>query len=263
MPQKLSDDEANDLVRRYVAGESTKQLGPAFGVSSRVVSDYLRRAGVAARPKHCGIVRYMAEMSPEDRSAMCSANSRRVWANATEEQRRHAVQAAHDTWRGSHHSEEACCKIATRKAARAQSDSGFEAQFADWLKERGVAFTQQLAIGRYNVDFAVGNVAVEIMTNWTRRKEWRVKLAYLFDHGWNFYAVWHESGNGFLPAFADDLITWAKILESTPASGSQHRVVWCARKVLSTGSGDADYVAAVFKSQTPLGDWPLYHGAGE
>lgn len=264
MPPKLSALDADDLVRRYLVGESTKQLGPAFGISSRVVSDYLRRAGVPART-HKEAAQIVAEQgrnfTPEMRSAS-SIRLRQKWDNATEEERRQMVNPAHDAVRGTHPTEETRCKIAATNARFARSHSPYEVQFAEWLRERHVPFAQQAAIGRYNVDFAVGNVAVELTTGWAHKKQWSVKLAYLFDHGWHFYAVWHDARGTFLPTVADDLVAWMKLLETTPAMRSQHRVVWCSRQVLSTGSADAEDVAAVFKSKTPLGDWPLYDSPG-
>lgn len=259
----LTPEQADELVRRYLAGESTKQLGPAFGISSRTVSDYLRRAGVKARPKHHGVVDYMAKLTHEERSALARKGLKTRYASMTEEERKELVRAAHDAWRGSHHSDATKRKIAEHRARTIESESAYEAQIAEWLKERGVDFVQQKAVGPYNLDFAIGPVAVEFTTNWARKKKWRDRFAYLFDRGWHLYVIWHDTREALLPQVADDLVAWVKVLESDPPPVSQHRVIWRSRKILSCGCGDADYVASIFKSATPRGHWPLYKRAGD
>jgi very-short-patch-repair endonuclease len=205
----------------------------------------------------------MESLPAEDRRVMTSANSRKAWSRMTPEQRRKQVAAAHKAWRGSHHTEESLRKAAENRARHAKSGSAYEAQLVEWLRGRDISFAQQTAIGRYNVDFTIGDVVVEITSGWTCKNEWRTKLAYLFDEGWHLYVARFRANEPLLPVIADDLIAWMKILEASPSKGSQHRVIWRSRQVLSTGSGDADRVAAVLKSNAPLGVWPLYDRSGE
>lgn len=258
MALKLSPAEADDLVRRYVAGEGTEQLGAAFGISSRAVTDYLRRAGVKARPKHHGLQRGLDAMSPAELSAKRTAGMKRRWAEATPAERRAMVEPAHTAWRGSRQSDETKQRIIATKNG---SESAYEAQLAEWLTERGVSFRQQVPIGLHAADFTIGPVAVEVTTGWARKKDWRPRFARFFDDGWHLYVVWHDTRYPLLPAVTDDLVAWVQVLEATPPERSQHRVVWRSRQVLSCGGGDADYVAGVLKSSTPRGSWPLYNGS--
>jgi hypothetical protein len=256
--RKLTEQQTSELVTRYLAGESTKQLGPAFGISSRVVSDYLRRAGVEARPRHQAVVDYMAGLTHEQRSAMVSASMRKRWQTATPEQRAQMLDPAHTATRGVPLTAEHRQRIVQAKERRSGSDSQYEEQVAQWLTERGVEFRQQVAIGDHCADFTVGPVAVEVTTGWARKKEWGPRFARYFDEGWHLYVIWHDTRVPLLPVVADDLVAWADLVQADPAAGSQHRVVWRSRKVLSSGGGDADYVASVLKSATPRGSWPLY-----
>lgn len=257
----LNDVQASELVARYIAGEGTQELGAAYGISSRIVTDYLRRAEIAARPKHHGIVNHMATLTPAERSAMTSKSMLDRWANATPEQRRAMVKPAHNAWRGQSHSVESLEAIADARASRGGSDSAYEEQVAQWLTDRGVEFTQQVAVGEFCADFAVGNTLVEVTTGWARKKQWDKRFTRFFDEGWDLYVIWHDTRVAMLPIVADDLIAWNERIESDPSGGSQHRVVWRSRKVLSTGRRDGDYVANILKSATPRGSWALYDSA--
>jgi len=253
MPRKLTDVQAHDLVRRYLAGETTKQLGPAFGVSSRVVSDYLKRAGVQARPSHSGIVAWQAARTPEERSAAVSEQMLKRWESATPEQRAAMLDPAHAATRGSIVPDERKERIALTRAERRQSDSVYEAQVAEWLRGRGVPFVQQRALGPYNIDIAIGNVAVEITTGWSRAKQWQPKLTKLFDSGWHLYVIWHDVRVPLNPVVADDLVSWLQVLQLAPAQGGQYRVIWSRTQDIATGSADSDDVAAVLRR--PPGRW--------
>lgn len=247
MPRKLSDADADDLVRRYLAGESTKQLGPAFGVSSRAVSDYLKRAGVQARPRYLGVVEWQASLTHEQRSAKSSAAMLKRWENAGEAERAAMLEPAHAATRGVPLSEERKERIARTRAERNRSQSVYEAAFAAWLTERGVSFVQQEAVGPYNLDFAVGHTAVEITTGWARKKEWKPRLAYLFDRGWDLYVVWHDVRVPLNPAIADDFVAWRKVLDGAPAEGGQYRVIWSRTQLTASGRADADDLAGVLR----------------
>lgn len=261
--QALTDAQVDELSRRYIAGEGTKELGTAFGISGRVVSDYLRRAGVAARPKSHGIVRHMAELTHEERSAMVTESMLGRWANVTPEGRAAMLDPMHEANRGVPRPESMKIRSAQTKSAKAGPDSAYEAQVGEWLTERGVDFRRQVQIKGWTADLAIGNVLIEVTTGWARKKDWEPRFRDFFDAGWHLYVIWHDTRIPLLSAVADDLIAWMQILESNPPASSQHRVAWRSRKVISTGSGDPDYVAGVLRSSRPRGDWPFYGRSGD
>ena len=49
-PGLFSTAQAAEIVSRYQAGERTRDIAAAFGVSSSLIWETLRRSGVAARP---------------------------------------------------------------------------------------------------------------------------------------------------------------------------------------------------------------------
>lgn len=263
MPPKLSPIDADNLVRRYMAGEGTKEVGAAFGVSGRTVSEYLRRAGVQARPAHHAVVAYQANLSSEERSANATRAMLGRWASATGEQRAAMLDPAHAASRGAVRTAEQRRRMVEAKSLRGGSDSAYEEQVAQWLRERGAVFTQQVAIGEHCVDFTVGPVAVEFTTGWARKQQWDRRFSRLFDDGWHLYVIWHDTRDVLLPTVTDDLLAYVQILETNPPVDRQHRVIWRSRQILSAGGGDADYVAGVLKSSTPNGSWPLYNRAGD
>lgn len=256
--RKLTEAEVSEMIGRYVAGEDTKAVGAAFGISGRGVTDYLRRAGVQARPRSFGITTYRETSTHEQRSAIASASMYKRWANATPEQRAAMLDPAHDAVRGVPWTSERKVDVVQAKERRSGSDSPYEEQVAEWLRERGVTFRQQVAIGEYCADFTLGPVAVEFTTGWARKKNWHPRFASFFDAGWHLYVIWHDTREPLRSSVADDLVAWTEVLQRTPPERSQHRVIWRSRQILSTGGQDADYVAGVLKSSTPRGSWPLY-----
>lgn len=256
--RKLTEAQVSELIGRYIAGEDTKTVGAAFGISGRSVTDYLRRAGVQARPRSFGIATYRETSTHEQLSANATAGLHKRWANATPEQRAAWTSAAHEANRGVPFTSERKEEIARARERRSGSDSPYEEQIAEWLRERGAAFRQQVAIGEYCADFTLGPVAVEFTTGWARKKNWHPRFACFFDAGWHLYVIWHDTREPLRANVADDLVAWAEVLQRTPPERSQHRVIWRSRQILSTGGQDADYVAGVLKSSTPHGSWPLY-----
>jgi len=262
VPRKLTDAQANDLIERYLAGESTKQLGPAFGVSSRVVSDYLRRAGVRARPRHQAVVDYQAGLTHEERSALTTRGMLKRWQNAGPEDRARMLDPMHEANTGRPQPLSMKVAAARTKSAKGGPDSKYERMVGEWLEDRGVEYLRQVQVQGWTADLAVGNTLVEVTTGWARKKEWEPRFADFFDTGWNLYVVWHDTREPLLPQVADDLIAWVKILERDPSARGQHRVVWRSRQVISCGGEDAHYVAGVLRSSRPRGHWPLYDSTG-
>jgi very-short-patch-repair endonuclease len=268
--RKLSAGQVEELIQRYQSGESCAQIAERFGISAAPVGRYLHRAGIQARPRWHGLQAGLDAADPEILRAKRAANARTRWENASPEQRAAIVGPANEAARGCTRSVETKTRIAATRARLRTSDSPYEAQVAEWLRERGVAFTQQFPAGPYNLDFAVGNIALEFTTGWARKKKWGDRTAYLFDRGWHLYVIWHDNADvnrsggtcDLLPAVADDFVAWMKILEASPSLRCQHRVIWRSSQVFSAGSGDADYIAGIFKANAPLGSWPLYGGTG-
>lgn len=262
MPRKLTDADAENFIRRYQAGKSLRELSTIFGVSNRSLSDYLKRAGIQARPKHVGIMAWAADEDPQLKSARISASMTKRWAAANAEQRQNMLNPAHAATRGVPVPTERKRKAALTREQRSGTDSRYEDQVSQWLVELGVEFRNQVAIGEYCADITLGNTAVEITTGWARKKNWSPRFTRFFDSDWNLYVIWHDTRYAMRRTVAEDLVAWHQSIESTPPSGGQHRVIWRSRQILSCGRNNAEYVAGVMRSSTPHGYWPIHHSPG-
>lgn len=268
--RKLTDGQIAELVQRYEAGASTPELGPVFGISAASAYAYLIRADAKMRSRHDVLQLALDAMDPEVLYQRRSEAARRSWQSYSPEKRASIVSPANAAARGSARTLEQKIRAAQAREARGGPDSEYEARVAGWLTERDVPFIHQKAVGPYNLDFAVGNVGIEVTTGWARKKEWRERFAYLFDQGWHLYVIWHDNTSlkggrvlcELLPCVADDFVAWKQILEVSPSLRCQHRVIRRSRQISSTGSGNADYVASIFKTSRPFGRWALYEGPG-
>lgn len=257
----LDNPQVQALIEMYVSGENMREIGHFFGISNVSVSDYLRRANVPARPRHHGLQAGLDAMDPDVLRAKRSAARKRQWEKMTPEQRRKQVCAAHKAWKGSHHTAKSKRKIALAKARRAESDSVYEQQIAQWLLERGIKFRQQTAVGHYNVDFTINNVAIEFTSGWAYKdviaKRWQERFKYILDSGWHLYIIWHntslKSRPSLLPVVCDNLITWCEFIQSSPPIDRQYRVVGSSGEIIAGGGANIDDITAVFSSDSSLG----------
>lgn len=133
-----------EIVAAYVAGMSELQIAKDFGVSRNVVRRRLIESGTQVR----------------DQSQAGVLSASRVGG----EQRKQRVSAAHDAVRGKKRSVD---ELAKRAMTKMRVDGAVvigegENEFAQALAERGVSFVRQYAVGKYNLDFLVGSVAVEL-----------------------------------------------------------------------------------------------------
>jgi very-short-patch-repair endonuclease len=260
----LSKEQSETLTNRYEKGETTSQLGIAYGVSGRVVCDYLKRAGVRARPVSCGFAAWRKNSTFEERSEKSKNGSVVTYKNSTKEFRDNLTKAAHIAWTGCHHTETSKINGAISRAKKAESGSVNELVVAKQLTDCGIEFKHQTAIGPYNVDFTVKrtvnghvleDIVIEVTSGWARKavhtQNWRKRFAQIIDAGFHLYIIWLDTRTGKPPVdinFTEDFISWLNILEHTPSLRRQYRVFWRSCKVIASGCADADEIAAVFST---------------
>src|SRR5579859_2790695 len=139
---RLPSLPVSEIVARYVAGESENALANVYCTTRAVVRSHLRSAGITLR-------------------GQTEAN-RLSSAARTPEQHRRYVEAAHIAARAHVQSFDEKAKRAKTRQERGLGVSPAELLLAEWLKQRGIEMTPQLAIGPYNVDLGTYPVAVEI-----------------------------------------------------------------------------------------------------
>ncbi len=218
----------DDLVRRYVDGESVKALAESLGISRGPVQAWLTEAGVATRNRSDAMYQRMANTSPEGRAALASA--------------------AHDAVRGVKRT-----AASLETLARSRELKGFnkrspgELKLAEMLRAQGLDVVHEKAVGKYNVDLAAGSVGVEILGgSWHRTKPHGERLRYLLDCGWDVIYIWvdpiyHPLG----PGAAEYVISHFKFRERYPAGTRCYRVIRGTGQFLAGGSADGDDIPDV------------------
>lgn len=182
MPRPLECPDLEDLVKRYLAGSSEKQLAHEHRVSRTVVRRWLLEAGVEPRGRSAAERVKWEQIKARGRSAV-----RRQCGSAWRAARGRTVSDA--TKRAS---------ARTRQARNIKT--GVRAKHCDelWirglLEEVGWTLTPQLAVGPYNVDLAnrARGVAVEVVSNGVTRDyapTFRKRTEHLLDAGWHVVFV--------------------------------------------------------------------------
>src|SRR5690606_34733996 len=101
----------------------------------------------------------------------------------------------------------------------------------------------QKAIGKYNVDFAVAPVAMEVLGGgWhLAKRHHAVRTPQILDAGWHLVFIWDHEGRSALTAGAADyVVTFLKQVRRNPPAVGQYRVISGDGQLLSTGSRDDD-----------------------
>jgi len=220
MPYKRPDIDTDDVIRRYVAGESELSIARSYGANRESIQRRLRKAGVTRRSGSEANLLRMGRMTADERRANAAA------ANAAARNR--VVSDA-------------------ERARRAQTvyDSGttrwvspYEVQLTGMLQQRGVECKPQFPVGKYNIDIACGSVAVEVHRHSGqphRRPILRERIEYLINNGWSVMYVWispypASTFGTVTDDCADKVAAFVKESNRDPSARGQYRVV--------RGSGD-------------------------
>lgn len=220
MPYKRPDIDTDDVIRRYVAGESELSIARSYGANRESIQRRLRKAGVTRRSGSEANLLRMGRMTADERRANAAA------ANAAARNR--VVSDA-------------------ERARRAQTvyDSGttrwvspYEVQLTGMLQQRGVECKPQFPVGKYNIDIACGSVAVEVHRHSGqphRRPILRERIEYLINNGWSVMYVWvspHPTSTfcTITDDCADKVTAFVEESNRSPSARGQYRVV--------RGSGD-------------------------
>lgn len=209
-----------EIVSRYVAGESELALAKHFDVSRQVIRRRLEEQGAGLRD-------------------MSAAGFQRYDGSTREE--RAAVTAAANAAKRGKPAAESSLERAARTRERSQGPmSRYERLVAAWLAERNIAHTREKAVGRYNVDFALNAVAVEVLGG-----EWhsgRVKSKVhgrrtpeLFRRGWHVAFVWATANHPMTEAVMEQIVAFEDFASRNPSAEREYRVIRGDGQLLSRG----------------------------
>lgn len=201
-----------EIIERYVSGETEQSLARAYGVDRGTISKRLKDAGIQRR-------------------TMSQAGTIKN-ANLTPEQRSQYANAAHEAVRGRKHSLDEKIQRAQTRQSKQLGVSDTEKLLREWIKQRGIDIIPQMAVGPYNVDIGTDTVAVEIFGgSWhgtgIHRERAPERCRYLLDRGFNLIIIWTDARKWPLSeASADYVASFIQLTCSDPSIRGQYRVIW-------------------------------------
>lgn len=199
-------------------GVAEHVLAHRHGVSRNVIQRWLREAGIPRRgASDAGRVR-AAKMTAEERAAQAAA------AQA-------AVRGRKATWYER-------CRSARSRELNPPLASTHEQAFEAELRALRVPYRREVAIGPYNVDFAVGPVAVEILGGeWHLDKTERhgERTPYILSEHWSLAFVWAVPNYPLAAAAAYKVVTLANTASWNPAAIGEYWVIRGDGQLIASG----------------------------
>lgn len=162
------------------------------------------------------------------------------------------TKAAHDAVRGKKRTLADLEKRAIGKELHPPKMSRWEILFRDWLDSQGIAYTNSKAVGKYNIDFAIGDsIAVELFGGafhamGKAAARLNERMEYLINCGWNVYIIWCLSKESCIfPGCFNDFVAFMEQVSGNKSSVGQYRVIWSDGDFVSCGSLESDYLSAI------------------
>lgn len=277
MPTKWTPENLSDARRRHEAGESLSQIAPSMGVDPETLRKKFHdwgwpvmKQGVGKQRRHDAKFKALHERYIAGESGVALASEagidfanlytawhRRGWpvrdgqeaaalryADTSPEYRQALTVAAHDAVRGRGQSFEHRCRIALGRERTLAHQSETEELLLNMLPVDAIPGK---AVGPYNVDIAIGTVAVEIYGG-TWHAQGRAaarfpqRTRYLFDHGWSVVIIWVEQARYPLTvAAAEYVIALGEFTRSNPTATAQYRVIRGNGQVIVRGCANDDH----------------------
>lgn len=199
----------------YQNGESENAISKHFGCSRGAIRSRLTDAGIVPRTQ--------------------GEAEKLKWSQMSEEVRAKQVKNAHIAVKGSTRSIAAGETLAqTRQRLKYDHLIGFgEVEFCKLLSDRGIDFVHQQAVQVYNVDFAIGNIAVELSADrgrYTMFNPKEIKRAKnLLESGYHVVAVEFDAVESLIKC-SDDVISFINEAQSLEPFICEYWVIKCSRK---------------------------------
>jgi very-short-patch-repair endonuclease len=215
----LKVPHVDDLLSRYVAGESENKLAREVGIDRGAFRRRMLAAGITPRNQSEAETLKWAGMIGPERAAQVAA-----------------AQIARRGQRDTIATKETRAKSNERTLIRA---TPVELALVDRLRHNGLHITPQKAIGVYNIDVALESprIAVEIFggnfhASGSHAAAFHERVKYLLNCGWSVVIVWVDARRYPLSIACDDyIIALAQSLGGNPPTRGQYRVI--------LGNGDA------------------------
>ncbi len=230
MTAKITLVNANDMIRRYVAGESEYALANSLHVARECIRRHLIHGGITPRGCSDAALVRASKMSPEARSAQAAA--------------------AHVAATGRRKPFEESCRIAQGRELHGNSISDNERFFRNLLTERGIETIPQKAIGPYNCDLGAFPVAVEIFGGHWHWYGYHARVTdkrfrYILNAGYHILVVADYGRVPICEATADYAVTYIESMRSDPSARREYRVIRGAGELIASGSVDDEHISIV------------------
>src|SRR5690625_14678 len=255
MSRKITHIDPDDLVSAYLLTQNITDVGKQFGVSMgyahkaivghtgkplrQILLEHLRPKIVAAHESgmsvkaiadHVGKSRgYVVEslksigITPRNRS---EAMYHRM-ANTDPIERKRLVKAANIAASGPRKESDLKTIAKGRQATMSKQGIG-ERAFQKLLDLRDVLYVPEKAVGRYNIDFVIGNLAVEVYRSYAnptgiiRNME---KIEHLRNIGMSALYIWKRPGHVLSLRHADYAIELSNLIDRHPSPGGQYWMI--------------------------------------
>ena len=205
----------NDIKAMYESGHSENAVAKHFNTDRGTIRKRLLEAGVRPRTQ--------------------SEAEKLKWSQMDEEARANQVKAAHDAVRGTARKLETRVANARTREARKYGHliGAGEIEFCELLTQRGINFVHQKAAHTYNIDIAIGSVAVELSADcgrYTMFNPKEIKRAEnLLECRYHVLGVEFDSVDTLI-ACADDILTYINLASRLKPVDREYWVVRCRMK---------------------------------
>lgn len=224
---QFSTELTQIIVEAYRGGMTLREIGERFGVERCVIKRILTKSGEAIR---------------DFSSAQKVLNARK-----TPEQRRQMVASANDAWREREWTEEDSIKNAINRFRCQSHVSPLEEEFYQILTTLGYTnILQQVPCFSYNIDFVIGDVAIEIFGgNWHNTPDQTLrdstKLKKVLNCGYRSLIIWVRDYAPLTIEGVKDIFTTFQLSRSDESSIGQYWVFYgngeCVASLSFNGDG--------------------------
>lgn len=264
MPIIFTDEQINDIIKLYTIDKiGAKKIGERFGCREKPIKRILSSRGIEISSakvvtftdseaaaifaaydsgigangiaSHLGLACSDSPVIRLLRSKYGTLRGRSEqqlarMARSTPEQIAALTANAHAAVRGVKLSDERVHRSAIGKQGKISNRSKWESVVASVLSDTGLDFFPGLAVHRYNIDFAIGNVAVEVfgggwsVTDKVRISKYISRTKKIAEFGYNtIFLVLDDHANVIT---ADQLRSEIELASSNPPDACKYRVIW-------------------------------------
>jgi very-short-patch-repair endonuclease/transposase-like protein len=282
-PMPLDRDYIISLYQSFI---SIKDIAAQIGVNHKTIRKVLRRAGIDTTPRKNikppniqevldlynhgvgvgGIAKQLGYSKMYmigffDRNGIKRRNTQEQQIErmkyATPEQIAKLTQKAHEAAKGRKRSfEELCNSAISRYKFQSFTDSKYETKFSKYLAEQKINFVRQFPCGAYNLDFLIGNVAVEIFGgNWHHSglhlSRFAKRTKYILNSGYFLICIFvsESKGDNFDVIIYDKFIPIFNIFSGDKTGITKYRVIWGTSEYITGGCCNDNDFPLVFPTE--------------